>query len=493
MINLKKIITAINNPKLNEELKKENNFEIVGKDIQYKEAILEILEKINNIDLIIINEKIPGEITIEKLIKKIKLINEKIKIIFILENKNEELEKILIKNNINEIYYNNKINLNDLIKIINKKEINMEEEIIKLKKIIEEKNNMEKNILMKNNNLERKDKKLILEDKHLNERKSNFTQSKKGNININMETKIITFSGNYKSGKTTLSLVFSNYLKNENKKILLIDMDLEKQDLITILKKDKYLEKIKKQITFGKKNFEKNKKANEEIFNKYFKNKNIKKEYLKNKIKNNKKNKLKIKLQKNKMKKLINKKNNINYYYIKKIIKLFTIKINKNFYFFAGINFLLKNKKYKKEKHTRIFISNFLKILNQKNYDFIIIDLAKSNPEIINKEILKNSDIKFVLFEPNLLGIKELQKLLNTYKKVWKTPCKSLHIIANRKRFNSIDKNLISNLITKSNKIFEIKENKIYNILINSYFRNYYLLNNKNIKKEIYKIIKKLE
>ena len=193
------------------------------------------------------------------------------------------------------------------------------------------------------------------------------------------------------------------------------------------------------------------------------------------------------------MKKLINKKNNINYYYIKKIIKLFTIKINKNFYFFAGINFLLKNKKYKKEKHTRIFISNFLKILNQKNYDFIIIDLAKSNPEIINKEILKNSDIKFVLFEPNLLGIKELQKLLNTYKKVWKTPCKSLHIIANRKRFNSIDKNLISNLIPKSNKIFEIKENKIYNILINSYFRNYYLLNNKNIKKEIYKIIKKLE
>lgn len=463
MINLKKIITAINNPKLNEELKKENNFEIIGKDIQYKEAILEILEKINNIDLIIINEKIPGEITIEKLIKKIKLINEKIKIIFILENKNEELEKILIKNNINEIYYNNKINLNDLIKIINKKEINMEEEIIKLKKIIEEKNSMEKDILIKNNNLERKDKKLILEDKHLNERKSNFIQSKKSNININMETKIITFSGNYKSGKTTLSLVFSNYLRNENKKILLIDMDLEKQDLITILKKDKYLEKIKKQIIFEKKNFEKNKKLNEKIFNKYFKNKKIKKEYLKNNKKekiNNKKIKLKIKLQKNKIKKLINKKNNINYYYIKKIIKLFTIKINKNFYFFAGINFLLKNKKYKKEKHMRIFISNFLKILNQKNYDFIIIDLAKSNPEIINKDILKNSDIKFVLFEPNLLGIKELQKVLNTYKKVWKIPYKSLHIIANRKKFNSIDKNLISNLIPKSNKIFKIKKIK---------------------------------
>ena len=40
---MKKIITAINNPKLNEQLKKENKFEIIGKDIQYKEAIIEIL------------------------------------------------------------------------------------------------------------------------------------------------------------------------------------------------------------------------------------------------------------------------------------------------------------------------------------------------------------------------------------------------------------------------------------------------------------------
>ena len=86
------------------------------------------------------------------------------------------------------------------------------------------------------------------------------------------------------------------------------------------------------------------------------------------------------------------------------------------------------------------FIINFLKIFNRTEYNFIIIDLAKSNPEIINKEILKNSDIKFVLFEANLLGVKEVQKLLNTNKRVWKTPYKSLHIIVNRKKLNSIDK-----------------------------------------------------
>ena len=153
---MKKVITAINNPKLNEELKKENNFEIIGKDIQYKEAILEILEKNKNIDLIIISEQILGEINFEYLIKKINLINEKIKIIFILEKENNYLENILIKNNIKDIYYNDEINLFELIKIINKNEINMEEEIIKLKNIIKENNinyNKLKNNYLKNNKI----------------------------------------------------------------------------------------------------------------------------------------------------------------------------------------------------------------------------------------------------------------------------------------------------------------------------------------------------
>ena len=63
------------------------------------------------------SEKIPGEINIEDLIKKIKFINQKISIIFFLEkediNKKDKLKKLGIKN----IYINNKINRN---KIINK-------------------------------------------------------------------------------------------------------------------------------------------------------------------------------------------------------------------------------------------------------------------------------------------------------------------------------------------------------------------------------------
>ena len=78
---MKKIITAIDNPKIFNEIKKIKEIKIIAKDLIYKEAILEILEKNKNIDIIIIYEKILGEINFFELIKKIKNINKKIKLI----------------------------------------------------------------------------------------------------------------------------------------------------------------------------------------------------------------------------------------------------------------------------------------------------------------------------------------------------------------------------------------------------------------------------
>ena len=143
---MKKIITALNYPELNEELQKEKNVKIENKDIIYKEGILEILEIKKEIDIIIINYDLPGNITIENLIQKIKKINSKIELIFILETKNPEKEKILKKNEITNIYYNDEIDTKKLIKIIQEKNTKeLEEEIIKLKKIIKENKENKKN------------------------------------------------------------------------------------------------------------------------------------------------------------------------------------------------------------------------------------------------------------------------------------------------------------------------------------------------------------
>ena len=39
---MKKIITALAEPQLNNELKKEKDFIVIGKDIQYQEGVIEI-------------------------------------------------------------------------------------------------------------------------------------------------------------------------------------------------------------------------------------------------------------------------------------------------------------------------------------------------------------------------------------------------------------------------------------------------------------------
>ena len=396
---MKKIITAIDNPKLNEELKKENNFKIMCKDIQYREAILEVLEKYKNIDIIIISEKIIGEISFDKLIENIKLINEKIKIIFILETENDYLEKILIKNNIKDIYYNSKINLFDLIKIINKTEINMEEEIIKLKKIIKE-NNMNYNKIKNNyskEDTEIKNKK-IDKEKYLN------------NKNTYKKTKIITFLGGNKSGKSTISFVISQYLSRMRYKVLLIEGDMEKQDLSIIIK-----------------GFE-NKKL------KTYKNNNINiKKY--------------------------NNNNEFNFFEIKNILKIFTKKINDNFYFFNGLNILLNNKKYKDEKIIKKEINIFFEIIKNK-YNYIIIDLSKNNFNNINKEILEKSNLNFLISEANILAINEINNLLNFYLNKLEIRKDNLQIILNKNNIISINKNLVSNFLKFKNFLNKISNTK---------------------------------
>ena len=100
------IITAINNEKIFKELKSEKNIKIIFNDIQYKEGILEILEKNKNINYIIFNENLYGQIKIEELIKKIKILNNKINLIIILNKKDLKKQEYLIKNKIISILGN---------------------------------------------------------------------------------------------------------------------------------------------------------------------------------------------------------------------------------------------------------------------------------------------------------------------------------------------------------------------------------------------------
>lgn len=221
---MKKIITALAEPQLNNELKKEKDFIVIGKDIQYQEGVIEILETEKEVDFLIISETLPGNEKIESLIEKIKQINNEVNIVIILENKKEELEKNLYSKNVYLILYN-KIEIKEIIKLIKNKK---EDENEKIKKEI---NDLKKIIIEQNSKNKQNKKQRIKEVKELNSQKE-----------------IICILGSGGVGKSIFTVNLAKSLIYSKKKILIIDFDILNNSLHTILGVKKYSEKISKKI-----------------------------------------------------------------------------------------------------------------------------------------------------------------------------------------------------------------------------------------------------
>lgn len=219
---MKKIIIAIDNKKILNKIKEINNLKVILKSVQYREAILEILKREKNVDFIFINEKLSGEISIEDLINKIKIINKKINIIFFLE-KQDIKKEIKLKNlGIKNIYIINKIKLNEILNLLEEKK-------------------SEKN---KKINIKSKDKK----NKNLKNSKNKINNKTIKKLKINQKNKkfnkIVSIYGEAKSGKSTIINLLIIYLIEKNKKILLINLNNKKENNI----KDKKI-KINKNLT----------------------------------------------------------------------------------------------------------------------------------------------------------------------------------------------------------------------------------------------------
>ena len=228
-----KILTALQDPKTNEILKEKTKHNIIETDIQYQEGILETLEKNNKIDLIIISQLLPGNIGFRDLINKIKIINNNIEIIAILENKNNELKDFLKQKNINSIFYNNEITIDELINVIeekdkNKKEMEINKEIKLLKEII-----LENNKKIEQNKKEKKINKILSilkEEKIKIIKNSKINNIKKFKNKINKtQNKIISVVGIPGVGKSIFISLFSKNIKH--KKILIIDFDIYNKSL----------------------------------------------------------------------------------------------------------------------------------------------------------------------------------------------------------------------------------------------------------------------
>lgn len=122
----------------------------------------------------------------------------------------------------------------------------------------------------------------------------------------------------------------------------------------------------------------------------------------------------------------------------------------------------------------------------REKYNFIIIDTSSKLENEYTKKIFYNSDNIIFLLEPNILGVKKAQNILEVLKNDWKISDEKLKLILNKTNMYQISDDVIKELFPDIKLIGKIKYNDTYNLIIN---RN---TNNREIKKEYQKIYKKI-
>ena len=406
---MKKVITAIGNPKLNEKLKQEENIEIIGTDIQYQEGIFELLEKEKDIQILIISEFIQGEIPIEKIITKIISINNNIKIIVILENKKEELEKRLLTKGVNKIIYNDEIEIQDLIYLVNQLENNeskkIKQEINNFKKVViqeqdkNKKQNKGKQEIQQNRTNEEKVKFEVVKNKKKSNKINLF--SKKQKIEIKRNTEVISISGPSGTGKSIISVNLAKAIMYKKEKILIIDFDILNNSLHTILGVRRNPMKIDK--------------------------------FRINEI---------------------------------KIENLIT-KVNRKIDLFSAPKLLF----FAEEKIDTDKIKEIIYYL-KSSYTTIIIDTSSECFFDLTKTIINLSDKNIFVTETNILEIKKAKELLNIYVNTWKINKNKFNILFNKYDKECISSSLLKELFCEFNIIGTLKYNAKYNRLINKNIRN---------------------
>lgn len=437
---MKKIITAIGNEFINNELKKEKNLNVILNDIQYKEGIVESLEKENEVDYIIINSVLQGETKIEDLIKQIYIINKYIKIIIIIENNEKEIEKYLNYKNIYKIIYldkDDKVNMQKIIEIISNDHEN--NKIINIKKEEKNKENKKesKKIKGERNNtnivLIKRIAKNIINNyliKQLSSKKIKFNSKK--SLKNKIKNKSICITGPPGVGKTIISINLAKINIYKNDKILIINSDFFNNSINTILG----LRNISRNINIEKKCKENN-------------------EYLKNNFDN--------------------------------IFECFNIiKINKK------IDLLILKKEKTKENIENMFLNKIIENINflKDIYEIIIIDTNYNEKSNNLKNITEICDFCLFISDTNLLEINRSIKLLDIFINKLNIKINNIKIMFNKYNSESISFNLLKNIFSEFEVIGKLNYRKIYNKLINK--NNKYSLLDKKLKKEYININNKI-
>lgn len=427
------------------------------------------MEANSQVDYIILNEDIDGNISLEELISEIKKINKNIKIIFtsnksyneenlfnILKNNIEKENNKIIKKELNQKnnnYLNNK--LNNLNKNNGEKNKINYEKNKKIKPEIKEKiskkynyknsdefynyNNFEKNNIQTKLNGESifKNKTIKTENEIITENNFNFKKDEnifnkktlplKKLFNFNKIIKqnqkdVISVLGPNGIGKSVFSILFAKTM--ESKKSIIIDFDVLNKSLHTIMGVKNYETKIKRRI------------RNHDLI----KNKDI----------------------------------------LQKSILHTNLKVD----LLPAMNIILDPNYKLSDKKMKNIIDEL-----KKNYDLIIIDTSSDTFFDYTKEMINCSNKAIFISGANLLEVRKSERLLEIYNQDWNIEKGKINIVFNKCTKKSLDDTILREIFNKYNILGKIQLSDYYDLVINKNMSEQDKLKKEieNIKKQIIK------
>lgn len=162
-------------------------------------------------------------------------------------------------------------------------------------------------------------------------------------------------------------------------------------------------------------------------------------------------------------------------------IKDMIINVDKNLDVLCHLDFLFPSK-------NEIDFFKIQEILNQlkEEYNLIIIDTSSRLENEYTKRIFYNSNEIIFLLEPNILGVKKSENMLEIFENDWKIDSSKIKIILNKANMYQISDDIIEEIFPNIKLLGKMKYMDSYNLMIN---KN---IDKKEIKKEYEKIYKKI-
>lgn len=220
---MKRVITAMGNQTLNNELKKYLEYDVISEDLFYQDAVIDLLE-VENADVLMLSGILQGQWELNEFIDRIKKVNSTIKIIIVMDEINSEIKCGLLERGIQDIFLDETVDVQDILNAIQREEPlkkKLAHEKIKISEPMECEYNAEEKVVF---------------------------------IKECQKQEIIAISGVNGAGKSTIAFKLSKRLADKaSAKILVIDFDTLSGNIDELFDINKIPQNVELNMDFDKK------------------------------------------------------------------------------------------------------------------------------------------------------------------------------------------------------------------------------------------------